>query len=276
MLCEGNSIRAIERMTGCSKHIITKLLIAAGKACQAYHDEHVRGVTSKRIQCDEIWSFTYAKQKNVANAKAAPLEAGDTWTWTAIDADSKLAVSWLIGGRDAEYANAFMLDVTERLTNRVQLTTDGHGAYLEAVEGAFGADVDFAQLIKIYGRPPEYQRRYSPTVCVGAKKETFNGKPDKKHISTSYVERQNLTMRRFTRLTNGFSKKVENHAHAVALHFMYYNFIRIHKTLRVAPAMAVGVADRLWELDDIVRLIEEAEPAPKKRGPYKKRAKESA
>lgn len=277
MLCEGNSIRAIERMTGCSKHTVTKLLVDAGKACAAYHDEHVRGLTSKRVQCDEIWSFTYAKAKNVANAKNAPDEAGDTWTWTALDADSKLIVSWLVGGRDAEYASAFMQDVAERLSTRVQLTTDGHIPYLRAVEGAFGADVDYAQLVKLYGEAPDAEKRYSPAQCVGARKERIEGRPDKKHISTSYVERQNLTMRmhmrRFTRLTNAFSKKVENHAHAVALHFMYYNFVRQHKSLGgVTPAMAAGVTDRLWEMSDIVDVIEAAEPEPKKRGPYKKRA----
>lgn len=275
LLVEGMSLRGAARHSGCSFNTITKLLVSAGEACAAYHDEHVRGLACQRVQCDEIWSFTYAKQKNVPTAKAAPADAGDTWTWTAIDADSKLAVSWLVGGRDAGYANAFMQDVAERLNNRVQLTTDGHAPYLQAVEGAFGADVDFAQLVKIYGAAPDAEKRYSPPVCIGAKKESFTGKPDKKHISTSYVERQNLTMRmhmrRFTRLTNAFSKKVENHAHAVALHFMFYNFVRIHKTLQCSPAMAAGVTDRLWELEDIVALIDAAEPAPKKRGPYKKR-----
>lgn len=276
MLVEGMSLRAASRLSGASINTVTKLLVEVGTACQAYHDEHVRGLTSKRIQCDEIWTFTYAKAKNVAAAKAAPEEAGDTWTWTAIDADSKLAVSWLVGGRDAEYANAFMQDVAGRLANRVQLTTDGHKPYLEAVEGAFGADVDFAQLIKIYGTPPEGQRRYSPPECLATRKETFAGKPDKRHVSTSYVERQNLTMRmhmrRFTRLTNAFSKKVENHALAVAIHFMFYNFVRIHKTLRVTPAMAAGVTDRLWELEDLIRITDAMAPEPKKRGPYKKRA----
>ncbi|MEQ9635832.1 MAG: IS1 family transposase [Devosia marina] len=260
MLCEGNSIRATTRLTGASKNTVTKLLVDAGAACQAYHDEHVRDLGSRRIQCDEIWSFTYSKQKNVATAKAAPEGAGDTWTWTAIDADTKLAVSWLVGGRDAEYAIAFMDDVAARLSHRVQITTDGHRAYLDAVEGAFGGDVDYAQIIKIYGQAPEGQRRYSPPVCIGAVKGRVEGNPNPAHVSTSYVERQNLTMRmhsrRFTRLTNAFSKKVENHAHAVALHFMYYNFVRIHKTLRVTPAMAAGVTDRLWEMADIVAVLE--------------------
>ena len=277
LLCEGQSIRAITRLTGASKNTVTKLLIDAGKACAAYHDEHVRGLTSKRIQVDEIWSFTYAKQKNVAGAKAAPAEAGDTWTWTAIDADTKLIASYLVGGRDSEYAMWFMDDLRSRLANRVQLTSDGHRAYLEAVEGAFGADVDYAQLVKLYGAAPEGPtRRYSPAECTGAKKVPVEGKPDPRHISTSYSERQNLTMRmhmrRFTRLTNAFSKKVENHAYAVALHMMYYNFVRIHQKLRVTPAMAAGVTDKLWEIGDIAALVEAAEAPAKKRGPYKKAA----
>ncbi len=195
----------------------------------------------------------------------------------ALDADSKLAVSWLVGGRDAQYAHAFMDDVAQRLANRVQLTTDGHYAYLEAVEGAFGADVDYAQLIKLYGSPPpEEEKRYSPARCVGSRKDRIEGRPNKRHVSTSYIERQNLTMRmhmrRFTRLTNAFSKKVENHAHAVAIHFMYYNFVHIHTTLRVTPAMAAGVTDRLWELENIVKLIDDAAPKPGSRGPYKGRS----
>jgi IS1 family transposase len=275
MLCEGSSIRSISRITGASKNTVAKLLVDAGKACAAYHDEHVRNLTCDRVQCDEIWSFVYSKQKNVRTAKSAPEEAGDVWTWVGLDADSKLIVTWLVGGRDAGYANAFMQDVADRLTNRVQLTTDGHRPYLQAVEGAFGADMDYAQLVKQYGPEPEAEKRYSPAQCVGARKEAIEGKPDKKHISTSYVERQNLTMRmhmrRFTRLTNAFSKKVDNHMHSVALHFMYYNFVRIHQTLDCSPAMAAGVTNRLWEISDIVALIEAADPAPKKRGPYKKR-----
>lgn len=278
MLCEGQSIRSITRIMGMSKNTISKLLIDAGKACAEYHDKHVRNVQSARIQCDEIWSFTYAKQKNVKTAKSAPTGAGDTWTWTAIDADSKLIVSYLVGGRDGQYALAFMDDVASRLANRVQMTTDGHRAYLEAVEGAFGCDVDYAQLVKMYGAAPDSSKgRYSPADCTGIKKIKVEGDPDYKHVSTSYVERQNLTMRmhmrRFTRLTNGFSKKVENHGYAVALHFMYYNFVRIHTTLKITPAMAAGVTDRLWEIGDIVKLIEakEAETENKKRGPYQKR-----
>jgi IS1 family transposase len=278
LLCEGMSIRSIARVTGVSKNTIAKLIEDVGSACMAFHNDHVRDVKAKRIQVDEIWSFTYAKQKNVPTAKAAPEGAGDTWTWTAIDADSKLVISWFVGGRDGDCANAFMHDVAGRLANRVQLTSDGLKAYLEAVEGAFGADVDYAQLVKIYGASPDSaQGRYSPAECTGAIKTPVEGKPDPKHISTSYVERQNLTMRmhmrRFTRLTNGFSKKVEQHANAVALHFMYYNFCRIHKTLRVTPAMAAGVTDRLWDVKDVVALMEakESAEAPKVRGPYKKR-----
>jgi IS1 family transposase len=278
LLCEGQSIRAISRVMDVSKNTVSKLLVDAGKVCAEYHDEHVRNVKAARIQCDEIWSFTYAKQKNVKTAKAAPEHAGDTWTWTAIDADSKLIVSYLVGGRDGEYAMAFMDDVAKRLANRVQMTTDGHKAYLEAVEGAFGCDVDYAQLVKIYGDAPESAKgRYSPAECTGIRKNKIEGDPDYKHVSTSYVERQNLTMRmhmrRFTRLTNAFSKKVENHTYAVALHFMYYNFVRMHKSLRMSPAMAAGITDRLWEIGDIVALIEAKEAEqPKKRGPYKKQS----
>ncbi len=278
LLVEGNSIRATSRIADVSKNTVNKLLIDAGKACAMYHDENVRNVKASVIQCDEIWSFTYAKQKNVKTAKAAPEDAGDTWTWTAIDSDSKLIVSYMVGGRDSEYAIEFMDDLRARLSNRVQLTTDGHKAYLEAVEGAFGGDVDYAQLIKMYGNTPggkTHEKKYSPAECTGTKKRTVEGRPDKALISTSYVERQNLTMRmhmrRFTRLTNGFSKKVENHMHAVALHFMYYNFVRIHQTLKVTPAMAAGLTDHLWDISDLVALIDANESAPKKRGPYKKR-----
>jgi IS1 family transposase len=232
--------------------------------CDAFHDEKVRGVRAKRVQCDEIRSFTYAKQKNVASAKAAPDGAGDTWTWTGIDADSKLIVSWLVGDRDADYAQAFLNDLASSLATRVQMTTDGLKAYLEAVEGAFGCDVDFAQLVKLYGNAPEASKgRYSPAECTGIKKNKITGAPDPKHISTSYVERQNLTMRmsmrRFTRLTNGFSKKLENHCLALALYFVHYNFMRIYKTLRVTPAMAAGITDRVWSWEDIIAIVDEVE-----------------
>jgi len=277
LLVEGNSIRATSRIADVSKNTVNKLLIDAGKACATYHDENVRNVKASVIQCDEIWSFTYAKQENVKTATAAPEGAGDTWTWTALDSESKLIVSYMVGGRDSEYAIEFMDDLRSRLANRVQLTTDGHKAYLEAVEGAFGGDVDYAQLIKIYGDMggKTAARKYSPAECTGIKKRSIEGSPDKSLISTSYVERQNLTMRmhmrRFTRLTNGFSKKVENHMHAVALHFMYYNFVKVHQTLKVTPAMEAGLTDRLWDVSDLVAIIDANEEAPKKRGSYKKR-----
>lgn len=281
LLVEGNSIRATSRIAEVSKNTVNKLLIDAGKACSKYHDEHVRDVNASVIQSDEIWSFTYAKQKNVASASAAPEGAGDTWTWTAIDSDSKLIVSYMVGGRDSEYAIAFMDDLRDRLANRVQLTTDGHKAYLEAVEGAFGGDVDYAQLIKMYGGTTGQQgheKKYSPAECTGIRKRHVEGNPNKPLVSTSYVERQNLTMRmhmrRFTRLTNAFSKKVENHAYAVALHFMYYNFVKVHQTLKVTPAMEAGLTDRLWDIADLVALVDANEGAPKKRGPYKKRQPE--
>lgn len=276
MLVEGSSMRSISRIADVSINTVSKLLVDAGNACIAIHNDTVQNVEAQRIQCDEIWSFCYAKAKNVKTAKAAPDEAGDVWTWTAIDADSKLILSYLVGGRDAEYAMEFMDDLRSRLATRVQLTTDGHRAYLEAVEEAFGADVDYAQLVKIYGAAPEGpQRRYSPADCVGARKRRVEGNPDIDHVSTSYVERQNLTMRmsmrRFTRLTNGFSKKLENHIHALALYFVHYNFCRIHKSLKTSPAMAAGIADTLWSLDDVIAKIDDMAPAPKPRGPYKKR-----
>jgi IS1 family transposase len=276
MLCEGSSMRSISRVCDVSINTVTKLLVDAGEACSAYHAESVRNVAAKRVQCDEIWSFAYAKAKNVATAKAAPEDAGDVWTWTGIDADSKLIVSWLVGSRDSECAMEFMDDLASRLANRVQLTTDGHKAYLEAVEGAFGADVDYAVLQKLYGTAPEAAKgRYSPAVCIGARKERIEGNPDHDHVSTSYVERQNLTMRmsmrRFTRLTNAFSKKVENHCHALALYFVFYNFVRIHKTLKVTPAMAAGVSDTVRDMEWIVSLIDAQAPKPN-RGPYKKTA----
>ena len=242
LLCEGNSIRAVTRLTGVSKKAVSRLMVEAGEACAWYQDRVLRNLTCKRIQVDEIWAFVYAKQKNVPRAKAAPTQAGDAWTWTAIDADTKLIPSWFVGGRDSDAAIIFMDDLASRLANRVQLTSDGHKAYLEAVEGAFGSDIDYAMLVKIYGPSLEGEKRYSPAECIGAVKHRIEGNPDPKYVSTSYAERQNLNMRmhtrRFTRLTNAFSKKIENHAHSVALFAMYHNFVRIDKTLRMMPAMA--------------------------------------
>ena len=269
------SLRAISRATDASINTISNLLVDAGEACSAYHDETVRLVRAKHIQVDEIWSFTYAKQKNVAMATAAPDGAGDTWTWTAIDADSKLVVSWLVGPRDAGSAFTFVSDLADRLATRVQLTSDGLRLYVDAVEDAFGADIDFAQLIKLYGATQETETRYSPAQCQGTISKPITGHPDPKHVSTSYVERQNLTMRmsmrRFTRLTNAFSKKLLNHIHHVSLYFVHYNFCRVHKTLRMSPVMAAGVTDTLRDMEWIVGLIDERAKKPGPRGPYKKR-----
>jgi IS1 family transposase len=275
MLCEGSSTQSTARVCDVAFNSIVKLLADTGRACEAFHDKTVRGVRSKRVQCDEIWSFVYAKQKNVPTAKAAPEGAGDCWTWTALDADSKLVIAYAVGGRDAEYANAFIQDVADRLATRVRMTTDGHKAYLDAVEGAFGAAIDYAMLVKIYGEPAGAVGRYSPGDCIGAEKRRVEGRPDPAHISTSYAERQNLTMRmqmrRFTRLTNAFSKKVENHEHMVRLYTVFYNFVRQHKTLRCSPAMAAGLSQTLWSMDDIVKLIDAQAEAPKPRGSYKPR-----
>ena len=262
MLVEGSSLRSISRVCDVSINTVTKLLVDAGTVAAAYHDQNVRGLQSKRVQCDEIWSFCYAKKANVPSAKAAPEGAGDVWTWTALDADSKLMISWHVGDRTARDAVWLLEDAQARIKNRVQLTTDGLGAYPTAVAEVFGIDIDFAQLVKRYriehGASPE--RRYSPPVCVGAMRLAVEGRPDEDHISTSYVERQNLNMRmgmrRFTRLTNAFSKKVDNHCHSLALYFLYYNFVRLHKSLKVSPAIAAGVADRLWNVEDIVALID--------------------
>ena len=254
LLCEGSSIRAVTRLTGASKNTVTKLVVDAGKACLDYQNRTFVNLTCKRIQVDEIWSFVYAKALNAPIEKKIKGEAGDVWTWTAIDADTKLIPSWYIGDRSGQSAWEFLTDLRSRLANRIQLTSDGHRAYLVGVAGSFGDDVDYAQLVKIYGKTGSETgvRRYSPPECIGAIPNAVYGNPDPAHISTSFAERSNLTMRmnmrRFTRLTNAFSKKVENHAHAVALHMMYYNFVRIHKTLRVTPAMAAGVTDKLWEI----------------------------
>ena len=276
MMVEGMSIRAISRLTGASKNTVVKFLRDAGEACARYQDETLRGLTCKRIQVDEIWSFVGMKQKNVPAERKGEFGIGDVWTWTAIDADTKLAVTWLLGDRSGDTAKEFMLDLASRLTVRPQITSDGHSAYPEAVEMAFGSEVDYAQLQKIYANPSEGQKRYSPAECVGCKTEVVTGSPDPAHISTSYAERANLTMRmgmrRFTRLTNAFSKDAENHGHSIAIHFMFYNFARIHQTLRVSPAMAAGVTGKLWELGDIVAMIDAAAPKSGPRGPYKKRA----
>ena len=257
-LCEGNSIRATVRMTGVAKNTIVKLLKDIGAACSKYQDETIRGIRSKRVQCDEIWSFVGSKEKNTTDEKKAE-GWGDCWTWTALDADTKLMISFRLGDRTLATAYDFMHDVAERLANRIQLTTDGHSVYLEAVKSAFGMDIDYAMLNKVYRSNPEGQTRYSPAKCIGCEMKIISGDPNPQHVSTSYVERANLTMRmsmrRFTRLTNAFSKKVENHAAAVALYFMYYNFARIHQTLRVTPAMEAGIADHVWSIEEIVGLL---------------------
>lgn len=266
-------------MADVSLNTVTKLLVEVGAACQRFHDEYVRDVRVKRLQCDEIWSFIGAKAKNVTSEKKAE-GWGDCWTWTALDADTKLCVSFLVGGRDAGWAMEFMEDCASRIKGRVQVTTDGLKAYLEAVEGAFGMDCDYAVLQKLYGSPSEdEQRRYSPARCIGCDMKVISGDPDPKHVSTSYKERHHLTMRmsmrRFTRLTNAFSKKVQNHAAMVAIHAVHYNFVRIHKTLRITPAMAAGLSDRLLSLEDMILMADSYTPQPGKRGPYKKKTEET-
>jgi IS1 family transposase len=262
-LVEGTSIRSVARMVGVTRNAIMKLLVDAGAACAEYQDKALRNLPCKRVQCDEIWSFVGAKDKNLPSDKQGKFGFGSIWTWTAIDADTKLICSWTVGTRDAGAAYEFMQDLAGRLRHRVQLTTDGHNAYLQAVEGAFGSDIDYAMLVKVYGESPEPEKRYSPAVCIACEAKIISGKPDRKHVSTSYVERQNLTMRmhmrRFTRLTNAFSKKLDNHIAAISLHFMFYNFVRIHQTLRITPAMAAGVTDHVWDIADIVRMVEERE-----------------
>jgi IS1 family transposase len=264
VLCEGNSIRSTARITGVAINTVVKLLRDVGAACLEYQDKTMRNLPCKNIQCDEIWSFCYSKQKNVPEDKQGQFGYGDVWTWTAIDAETKLVASWLVGLRDADYAIAFMNDLKSRLAGRVQLTTDGHKVYLVAVENAFGANVDYAMLVKLYRQDTEPDKRYSPANCIAAEKHTVRGNPDVSQVSTSYIERQNLTMRmsmrRFTRLTNAFSKKLENHEYALALYFMHYNFARIHKSLSnpypTTPAMAAGVSDHVWTIKDIVSLID--------------------
>lgn len=273
MLVEGNSLRATARMADVSRNTVDKLIQDVGSACLKYQDEHLRNLPCERIQCDEIWSFVYSKDKNVPADKRDQFSYGDVWTWTAIDAETKLVPCWHVDNRGYRAAKLFVDDLKSRLTSRVQLTTDGHRAYLQAVEDAFGADIDYAMLIKIYGADPEPEVRYSPAKCIDTETRVVTGDPNINHVSTSYVERQNLTMRmsmrRFTRLTNAFSKKVENHMHAISLHFVYYNFGRIHQSLRVTPAMEAGISDHVWSLEEIAALapIE----APKARGPYKKK-----
>jgi IS1 family transposase len=261
-LVEGNSINATCRMLGVGKHTVLRLLEDAGCACAAYHDAMVRGIDAKRVQCDEIWAFVLGKDKNLA-LEQVQAGFGSVWTWTAIDADSKLIISYMLGDRGAGTAHAFMKDVASRISNRIQLMTDGHRVYAEAVENAFGSEIDYAMLVKLYGASNEGESRYSPATCIGCRTGVLSGKPDPKHISTSYVERQNLSMRmgmrRFTRLTNGHSKKVENHGHQVALYFFHYNFCRIHSSLRVTPAMQAGLTDHVWTLEELCALL----PVPK-------------
>ena len=276
MLVEGMSMRAASRVAKVSINTVTKLMVEAGEACATYHDEAVRDVEARKVQCDEIWAFCYAKDKNVARAKSAPRGAGDVWTWTALDSDSKMILSYEVGDRSGATAIEFMDDLRGRLANRVQLTTDGHKAYLEAVEGAFGGDVDYAQLIKLYGEPTGqkgHERKYSPSECTGTRKRRVEGNPDPAAVSTSYVERQNLTMRmgmrRFTRLTNAFSKKLENHLLMLSLYFVHYNFVRIHKTLKCTPAMAAGVADTLRDMEWIVSLIDARAAKPNRPASYR-------
>jgi IS1 family transposase len=258
VLVEGNSLRATSRLGEVSLNTVTKLVVDLGVACAEYHDRTVHNLTCKRIQCDEIWAFCYAKQKNVPADKQGQFGYGDVWTWVALDADTKLVPSWCVGTRGAGTAHDFMRDLAKRLANRVQLTTDDHRVYLDAVESAFGSDIDYSMLVKMYGDDPKPDTRYSPGECIGCQTVGITGHPNPRHISTSHVERQNLTMRmgmrRFTRLTNAFSKKIENHVAMVAIHFMYYNFGRIHKTLRVTPAMAAGLTDHVWSLEEIASL----------------------
>lgn len=279
LLNEGMSLRAISRTVDVSINTVSKLLVDAGETCLDLHDQLVTHVEAKVVQVDEIWSFCYAKQKNVPTAKAAPAEAGDVWTWTALESNSKLMISYMASGRTGSAAEAFMGDVARRITGRIQLTTDGFNAYPNAVRATFGKNVDFAQLIKTYG--PDFgagpERKYSPPVCTGAHKLVQEGNPDPAKISTSHVERANLTMRmgmrRFTRLTNAHSKKYANHLYALALFFMHYNFCRQHKAHRLSPAMAAGITDRLWSMEDIAQRIDIRVNPPKPRGPYKKQRK---
>lgn len=279
MLVEGSSMASVSRVLNVNYNTVMKLLVDAGEACAAYHDKAVRNVRVTRVQCDEIWSFCYAKDKNVPRAKRAPVGAGDVWTWTAIDSATKLIVSYTVGDRSGMTAIDLMDDLRARTANRFQLTTDGHKAYFEAVEGAFGGDVDYAQLIKLYGGATGgegHERKYSPAECIGTKKEVVAGFPDPRHISTSYVERHNLTMRmsmrRFTRLTNAFSRKLENHIHMLSLYFVYYNFCRIHRSLKVTPAMEAKLDTTVRDMEWIVGLVDARAPAPRRPKTYRRRA----
>lgn len=279
-LVEGCSIRSTSRMVGVSKNTVLKLLCDIGQVCSEYQDKALRNLPCKRLQVDEIWAFCGKKQKNVPDSQKGKFGIGDVWTFTVIDADTKLVPSWLVGSRDAGCAFEMMTDLASRLSSRVQLTTDGHKMYLEAVEGAFGGNIDYSMLVKLYGKDPkDDETRYSPAKCIGCEEQRIQGNPDPAHVSTSYVERSNLTMRmsmrRFTRLTNAFSKKVENLAHAVSLHFMFYNFVRIHRTLRCTPAQEAGICNHAWEIEDIAALLDAKEQAAieagaMKRGPYKR------
>ena len=279
MLCEGSSMRAISRVCDVSLNTVDKLLVDAGSACASFHDATVRDVRAKYVQCDEIWSFCYSKESNTPSEESR-FGRGDVWTWTAIDADSKLIISWAVGDRDAPTADYFIRDVSNRLANRVQLTTDGHRPYLKAVENHFGMDIDYAMLVKLYGEDVSVkrgspERRYSPAQVIGTRTARIQGAPNAHYTSTSFAERHNLTMRmsmrRMTRLTNAFSKKFDNHCHALALYFVWYNFVKLHKAHKLTPAMAAGITDKLWSVEDIVALVEASEPKPGKRGPYKKR-----
>jgi IS1 family transposase len=276
MLCEGSSMRSISRVVDVSINTVTRYLILAGEACAAFHDRTVRNVRSQRVQCDEIWSFCAMKEKT-ARAKGfdRPAGAGDVWTWTAIDADTKLVIGWLVGDRDAGCAYQFMNDVAGRLANRIQLTTDGHKAYLGAVQDAFCGEIDYSMLVKLYGETPESEVRYSPAKCIGTRREVISGEPDEAHVSTSYIERSNLTLRmanrRFTRLTNAFSKKLANHCHMIALYTVWYNFVKMHRTLKMTPALAAGVSQTLWSMDDLVGLVDEHDAAKPRQKPGRKR-----
>lgn len=265
-LVEGNSIRATVRMTGVAKNTIAKLLVELGAACSTYLDHSLVNLPCRRVQCDEIWSFIAAKEKNAAKARKRVDYAGDVWTWVAMDADTKLICSWMVGARHSIAARAFIDDLARRLSHRVQLTTDGHAAYLNAIDRAFGNEIDYAMLVKLYGEAPEQEKRYSPAQCIGCRRQVVSGDPDTDHISTSYVERQNLTMRmsirRFTRLTNAFSKKLENHVASIAIHYLHYNYARVHQTLKTSPAVAAGISNHVWKLDEIIALLEQSRKVP--------------